>query len=284
MLLGAHFSVSGGLHKACEEAARLRCNALQLFTKNQRQWDSRPIAPEEAEKFREARRVAGVECVLAHDSYLINLASGDPALRKKSVHAFVHEIERCERLEIEYLVTHPGSPTDAGEEAGLRSMAASLREALQACRRTAILLETTAGQGSTLGWRFEQIARMIGDCGGHPRLGACFDTCHVFAAGYDLRSDDGYEETIREFDRIVGLDRLKAFHLNDSKQGLGSRVDRHEHIGRGKIGRTAFRRLVTDPRFERIPKVLETPKENDMDARNLALLRRFAREAACPKP
>lgn len=283
MLLGAHFSIAGGLYKACEEASRLGCNALQLFTKNQMQWKVRPIQSGEAERFREARRQAGVECVLAHDSYLINLASGDSALRAKSLEAFIEEIERCETLGIEFLVTHPGSPADQGEEEGLRNMAASLRQALQTGRHTRILLETTAGQGNTLGWRFEHIARMIGDCDGHPRLGACFDTCHVFAAGYDIRTEDGYERTMAEFDRVVGLSRLLAFHCNDSKQGLGSRVDRHEHIGRGKIGREAFRFLMTDPRFDQVPKVLETPKEVGMDQKNLALLRRLARETTCPR-
>lgn len=281
MLLGAHLSIAGGLHKACEEASRLGCNALQIFTKNQMQWNARPIHSEDVERFREARRKAGVDCVMAHDSYLINLASGNSALRAKSLRAFIEEIERCEALGVEFLVTHPGSPTDQGEEEGLRKMVASLRKALSAGGRTRILLETTAGQGSTLGWRFEHLARMIDECDGHPRLGVCFDTCHVFAAGYDLRTEEGYRRTMAEFDRIVGLGRLLAFHCNDSKQGLASRVDRHEHIGRGKIGSAAFRCLMTDPRFQTIPKVLETPKEGGMDMKNLAALRRLAGEATC---
>ncbi|HLG42512.1 MAG TPA: deoxyribonuclease IV [Planctomycetota bacterium] len=283
MLLGAHFSISGGYHKACEEAERLGCNALQLFTKNQMQWKAKPITASEASEFKEARRKAGVAAAMAHDSYLINLASPDSKLRSRSLQAFIHELKRCEALGVESLVTHPGSPTGAGEKAGIQSMVGTLREALKERGPTAILLETTAGQGSTIGWRFEHLAEIIDGCAGDPGLGICVDTCHVFAAGYDLRTEEGTDRTIEEFDRIVGLPRLKAFHMNDSKQGLGCRVDRHEHIGRGKIGRAAFRCIMTDERFERIPKVLETPKEGDMDPKNLAVLRRLSRETACRK-
>lgn len=280
VLLGAHCSIAGGYHRACEEAGRLSCNALQLFTKNQMQWKGKAITEDEVRAFQEARHERGIASVMAHDSYLINLASPNGALRKKSLSAFIDELERCERLGIEMLVTHPGSPGDAGREVGFRNMADSLRSALRASRRVRILLETTAGQGHVMGRTFEEIGRIIEDCRGSRRLAVCLDTCHVFAAGYDLRTRPAYEDTMEAFDRIIGLARLKAIHLNDSKGELGSRVDRHEHIGRGKIGPAAFGFIMTDPRLREVPKVIETPKKGGMDRRNLELLRRMAGRAA----
>ncbi len=276
--LGAHMSIAGGLHLACERGRELGCDAIQIFVKNERQWAARPLADAEADRFKEARRACGIRTAFAHGTYLVNLASSDDALWRKSVDAFSGEIERCEKLGLAHLVIHPGSPGGAGEGAGIGIVAKALDEAHRRTRGYAVrvLLETTAGQGTTLGWRFEQLRAILDRVKEPERLGICLDTCHVFAAGYDLSAPEGYERTFDEFDRLLGLRNLRAFHLNDSKQGPGSRVDRHEHIGRGRIGRAAFRRLMRDPRFRDVPKVLETPKEGDMDAVNLRILRGMA--------
>jgi deoxyribonuclease-4 len=282
MFLGAHFSIAGGPWRACEEAAELGCNTLQMFTKNQMQWAAKPIPDEDAARFRQAREKLGIRFAFAHDSYLINLASTADALFARSVKAFIEEIERAEGLGLDFLVTHPGSAGEAGIDAGIARMRCGLRDALRACRgvRVQVLVETMAGQGNVVGRTFEEMARLVDES---DRLGVCFDTCHVFAAGYDLRTEDGYGHTMDEFDRLVGVDRIRAFHLNDSKKGLGSRVDRHEHIGRGRLGRTAFRCVMTDPRFQDAPKVIETPKVDDMDRKNLAVLRKLAEGAPCRK-
>jgi deoxyribonuclease-4 len=279
MLLGAHMSIAGGYHLAAEKGGALGCTTIQLFTKNERQWKAKPITDDDASLFKAAVAEHGIKVAFAHDTYLHNLASPNPELWRKSVDAFTEELGRCERLGLDYLVSHPGSPMTSGADAGIGRMREALGEILGRTKgfRSRILLETTAGQGATLGSRFDEMAKIVD---GFDAVGVCFDTCHVFAAGYDLRTKSGYESVMAEFDRHLGLDRLRAFHVNDSKKELGCRVDRHEHIGRGCIGRDAFRFLMNDPRFESVPKVLETPKENDMDPVNLALLRGLVQAVA----
>jgi deoxyribonuclease IV len=289
--LGAHLSISGGLPRAVDRAVASRCEALQIFTKSVGQWRARVIPDDEMVLFR--RRVAdtGIHPVIAHNSYLINIAAAAPALREQSLAALLEEYDRADALGLQGLVMHPGSFTTSTESEGLRLIASGLRALLRTRRRAAplILLEHTAGQGTNLGHRFEHLAKIIEGLDGSPRVGVCLDTCHLLAAGYDICSEEGYVRTFREFDRLVGLDRLKAFHLNDSKKPCGSRVDRHEHIGKGCLGLEPFRRLVTDPRFAGLPMLLETPKldtpesrrRSDVDpwdARNLRTLRRLMRK------
>ncbi|MFO0841498.1 MAG: deoxyribonuclease IV [Gemmataceae bacterium] len=278
-LFGAHFSIAGGYHQALLEARRRGCDTAQLFTKTPSQWSAKPIDEEQARLFRRTLRETRLRLPMAHDSYLINLASPDEALYRRSLEAFVDELDRAEALGLSYLVTHPGARLDDTEEAGLARVAAALDEAhaRRPGHKVRVLLETTAGQGTSLGHRFEHLGRLLGLVAEPKRLGVCFDTCHVFAAGYDLSTALGYEATMGHFDDVVGLKRIRAFHVNDSAKPLGSRVDRHAHIGRGKLGVEAFRLLVNDPRFAGVPMVLETPKEdgdnNDMDDVNLAQLR-----------
>jgi len=270
-------SISGGVSKSFARGESVGLEAMQIFAKNERQWTAKPIPAEEAAAFRAEQQRTGIHPVIVHDSYLINLAAPADDLREKSIAAFADELERCAQLGIPYLVTHPGSHTGIGEEAGLARVADAI------CRlmaegvggSTMILLETTAGQGTALGYRFEHLARLFELIPYHDRLGVCIDTCHIFAAGYDIRDPDCYQVTFTEFDRLVGLERVKCFHLNDSQKDLGSRVDRHAHIGQGCIGIEAFRLVVNDPRFAGLPMIIETPKGEDMaeDRMNLALLR-----------
>ena len=279
MRLGAHMSIAGGVDKAIDRAESVGCEAVQIFTKNNNQWKARPIPAEQAERFQARLEETGIGPVVAHDSYLINLASSDDALWEKSTEAFRVELERCETLGIPYLVAHPGSHTGAGEDAGLRRVAEALNRLHDELPgyRVRTLLETTAGQGTALGATFEQLARITADLRAPERVGYCFDTCHVFAAGYDLRTPDAYAETMATFDAVLGLANLRAVHLNDSKRGLGSRVDRHAHIGEGEIGLAGFRNLVNDDRLRDLPGLLETPKSDDLheDIENLARLRRL---------
>jgi deoxyribonuclease-4 len=271
--LGVHVSTAGGVSRAIPEALALGCEAIQVFTRNQRQWRPRRIPPSEARRFRRAARAHGyARRAMSHASYLINLCATDPSTLRLSRAALVDEIRRCASLGIPYLCVHPGAHLGAGEEAGLALVAESLRFALACTRGVTVLLENTAGQGTSLGWRLDHLGALR-----LPRTGVCLDTCHLFAAGYDLRTPRGYERTMRAVEATVGLARVKAFHLNDSKAPLGSRVDRHEHIGRGGLGGRAFAMLVNDPRFARIFGVLETPKEGGMDRRNLELLKRMRR-------
>lgn len=278
LLIGAHVSISGGLHKAFPLAADIGCTAVQIFTKNASQWNAKPLQDKEIQQFKAAWEASGIRMVVAHDSYLINLATPDDALLEKSRSAMRIEVERCEQLGIPSLVMHPGSHVGSGEEAGLRRVA----ESFDAIHRqtsgyqTKILVETTAGQGTNLGWQFEQIARIFEHVAQPERLGVCFDTCHAFAAGYDIRTEAAYRQTMAEFDRIIGLARLNAIHVNDSVKPLGCRVDRHEAIGKGHIGLDGFRWLMNDPRLADIPKILETPKGGDpvaSDQENLSKLR-----------
>ena len=283
-LFGAHTSTAGGLHNALLAAQAHGMQSVQLFTKNANQWNAPDLTPEVVRLFRRTLRETGLRHTVAHDSYLINLASPDEALFRRSVEAFVNEMRRAEELRLRYLVMHPGAHVDSGEEAGLARVAAALDEVHARCAnyRVRVLIETTAGQGSSLGHRFEHLARILALTGEADRVGVCFDTCHVFAAGYALAPENEYRATMRAFHETVGLRRLKVFHVNDSVRERGSRVDRHAHIGRGQIGLDAFRFLVNDPRFRSRPMILETPKEDgdekDMDAVNLAVLRGLQRQ------
>ena len=279
-ILGAHMSTAGGLHKAFGRMEQVKGKALQIFTKNQRQWITKEITEEEACKFHRCREESGKPPIAAHDSYLINLASDKPEIEEKSVSALAHEIKRVKILGIPFLVMHPGSHVGAGVEKGLARVVKNLDHAINLAKTpegVTILIETTAGQGTGLGAAFSEIAYILENSTHSNRLGVCFDTCHVFAAGYDIRTPETYEETFSEFDRIIGIDRLKFFHLNDSKNDLGSRVDRHEHIGKGFIGLPGFCLLMNDSRFADHPMVLETPKKNDPedDRKNLAVLRKL---------
>jgi deoxyribonuclease-4 len=276
---GAHMSITGGYHQALLAAQSYGFATVQLFTKNASQWKAKEILDDEVRTFQHTLRQTGLHPTLAHDSYLINLATPDVDLYRRSLEAFVLEVQRAERLGLSYLVTHPGAHLQSGEEAGLNRVAAALDEVHDRCKgfRVQVLLETTAGQGTSLGWRFEHLTHILERVAEPDRLGVCFDTCHVFAAGYSLAPRAKYRATMREFDRVIGLERLRAFHLNDSLKPHGSRVDRHAHIGQGHLGLEPFQLLVNDRRFRAHPMVLETAKETtaagDMDAVNLAVLR-----------
>src|SRR4051794_30660975 len=286
-ILGAHQSIAGGYYKAVETAHRLKCDCVQVFTKNNNQWRGKELTDEDVRLFKAKLKELGVVDPLAHDSYLINLASPDPVLWKKSVDSFVVEMLRADRLGIPYLVTHPGAHTTSSEEAGIAAIVRALDETHRQTRgiKTKCLLETTAGQGSCLGCKFEQLAAMIDAVQDPDRLAICVDTCHIFAAGYRISTEKDYQATIRALDKTVGLKLVKAFHLDDSLKPLGSRVDRHAHIGKGLIGKEAFRLLVNDPRFRKVPMYLETPKGSKeeekagkFDKMNLRTLRRLAKE------
>jgi len=272
-------SISGGVDKAILRGASVGCRAVQIFTKSSNQWAAKELEDEVVAGFKANMMETGIRNVVAHDSYLINLASPNNDLREKSFHAFLDEMERCRRLGIKQLIMHPGSHTGQGEEEGIRTIAAEFKTLLTASEGWGvdIVLETTAGQGTNLGYSFEQLATIIENTGSSDKMKVCFDTCHVFAAGYDISTVDGYHETMDRFDRLIGLDRIVAFHMNDSKKGLGSRVDRHEHLGKGEIGEVAFGMIMKDDRFKAIPKILETPKgkEMDEDRQNLAFLKKL---------
>ncbi|MBN1590285.1 MAG: deoxyribonuclease IV [Pirellulales bacterium] len=276
-------SIAGGPHKAVERAAAAGCQCVQLFTKNNNQWKAKAIGRDVAERFQQALAEWNITHPVAHDSYLINLASPERTLWKKSIDAMVDELRRAETLGIPYVITHPGAFTTSSESRGLRRIVRAIDEVGRQTTQLAArcLLETTAGQGSSLGWRFEQLAAILDGVKEPDRLGVCFDTAHVFAAGYPLATAKQYRETMRRFDELIGLDRIRAFHFNDSLRELGSRVDRHTHIGQGHLGTEPFRRLLADRRLSRIPIYLETPKEKldgaDMDRVNLATLRKLAR-------
>jgi len=260
--LGAHLSISGGLPRAVDRAEASGCAALQIFTKSAGQWRARELPAEEIALFKRRVRQTGIRPVVAHNSYLINLAAADPALRTRSIHALCEELDRAEALGLDGLVMHPGSFTSGTEASGLRMIAEGLAEIFDSRpdAKTRIVLEHTAGQGTNLGHRFEHLAEIIERLNGSRRVGVCLDTCHLIAAGYDIRTDAGYDATFREFAAIVGFSRLKVFHFNDSKKPCGSRVDRHEHIGKGCLGLAPFRRILNDPRFAKLPMLLETPK------------------------
>ncbi|MBN2216620.1 MAG: deoxyribonuclease IV [Pirellulales bacterium] len=278
-ILGAHMSIAGGLERAVERAAAAGCQCVQIFTKNNNQWKARPIDAHVAARFKQALAERKISHPIAHHAYLINLASPDRRLWQKSINAMVDELRRAEVLGIPHVVIHPGSYTTGSEAEGLRQIVRAIDEIHARTQKLAAgcLLETTAGQGTSLGWRFEHLAAILDGAAEPDRLGVCFDTCHVFAAGYPLGTAAEYRATMSRFDKLVGLERIKAFHLNDSRRELGSRVDRHTHIGQGMMGTEPFRRLLADRRFSTIPMYLETPKEQsgglDMDRVNLAVLR-----------
>jgi deoxyribonuclease-4 len=278
-MFGSHLSIAGGMHNALLKAEELGCETVQVFTKNQQQWKCSPLNDEAVGSWRSHCDRLKFEHTVSHDSYLINLASPDAALRRKSIELFVEELSRCGTLGIPYLVTHPGAHMGEGEEIGLRRVAQSLDEvhAMVGKAKVITCLEITAGQGSSLGYKLEHLAEIICQVKAPERLGVCLDTAHLFAAGYDFRGRK-YAGFCREVERTVGLKRIKVLHLNDSKKDLGSRVDRHEHIGRGKIGLEGFRPIVRDKRFAKVPKILETAKEKDEQGRewdmvNLEVLR-----------
>jgi deoxyribonuclease-4 len=277
LALGAHMSAAGGVDLAISRAAALAMDSCQLFTKNANQWNAKPLDPAVVERFKIQKETAGVANLVAHDSYLINVGSPDDAGWGKSRNALQIELERCDLLGVPYLVSHPGAHMGSGEEAAIVRVAEAINRINDArpSGGTVLLIETTAGQGTCLGRTFEEIASIIDQVEDKARIGVCLDTCHVFAAGYDIRDADRYEATVSAFDDIIGLKWLKVVHLNDSKKGLGSRVDRHTHIGEGELGAEAFRLLMNDPRFDGVPGILETPKGDDEteDARNMATLR-----------
>ena len=276
--VGAHMSIAGGIELAIARGVQLGCTALQIFTKNANRWQGKPISDAAARAFREAWRQSDIGPVIAHDTYLINLAAPEDDKWHKSIAALVDEIQRCALLDVPWLVIHPGAHVGSGEAAGLRRIGAALRVVFdQAPPGVGILLENTAGQGTVLGGRFAHLAEIMNLAPGG-RFGLCFDTCHAFAAGYDLATAAGYAATMDELQRDLGCEKVLAFHVNDSRKGLGSRVDRHEHIGQGAIGEEGFRLLMQDARFTAVPKILETPKGDDeeFDRMNLSTLRRLA--------
>src|SRR6266513_940507 len=287
VLLGAHMSIAGGAHMAIERACSLQCTALQIFVEDNMQWFARPLSAEEVRAFLEHQQRGQLASVCAHANYLIDLAATNPQFHANSLRALAEELIRADQFELPFLVMHPGAHLGAGEEAGLEKIAASIDALWRVIPKvkTKIALETTAGQGSCLGHRFEEIAQIINKVWEPERLCVCLDTAHIFAAGYDIRSESAVKKTFRKFDRIIpqARDRLVAIHLNDSKAACGSRVDRHAHIGKGKIGRAAFRFIMNEPRFGKIPKVLETPKGKELkeDVVNLRTLRRLI---ASPTP
>jgi deoxyribonuclease-4 len=286
LLIGAHESIAGGIHLAFERALSVGCRTLQIFTRSNNQWYAKPLTEEDVANYKTAQRKANIAPVVAHDSYLINLCATNPSVLKKSREAFLDELRRCEMLGIPYLNFHPGSHMGTGEADGIKRIVESLNWAHAQTRgfRVLSVLETTAGQGSAVGYRFEHLRSIIDGVEDPKRMGVCIDTCHIFAAGYDIRTEEVYEKTMKEFDNIIGLNHLVAIHVNDSKKGLGSRVDRHEHIGKGAIGLGGFRYIMRDPRLSNIPKILETPKGKDLkeDMMNLGTLKKLAQSSRRP--
>lgn len=277
ILLGAHMSISGGVHTAVERAVRIGCATMQIFVKNNNRWKDKPIEAEDVATYKELLSKARIGPVMVHDTYLINLCARNKDILERSRATLKDEFDRSAALGVDYLNLHPGSHLGAGEDEGIKRIAESLNLIHEQIRGTTVksVLETTAGQGTAVGYKFDHMRAIIERVEKKERIGVCIDTCHIFAAGYDLSSERGYESTFEEFDSIVGLKRLVAFHVNDSKRELGSRVDRHEHIGKGKIGLQGFRMLMNDPRFIEIPKILETPKGPDMkeDVMNMDVLK-----------
>lgn len=275
---GAHMSVSGGLHLAFSRIRDVGGESLQIFTRNQRQWKAAPISPEELAAFDQARQDFSQMPIASHDSYLINLAGPKKEVTEKSIDALSSELQRSAVLKIPYVVMHTGAHLGTGVDEGIKRFCRNLDRAIcqaDGADTVMVLLETTAGQGSGLGASFAELAAMMENSKFQDRLGICYDTCHTFAAGYDIRTPEAYEKTFNEFDRLIGVEHIRFFHLNDSQKDLGSRVDRHEHIGKGKIGAAGFRLLINDPRFQDHPMVLETPKSDDLheDIENITFLK-----------
>lgn len=273
--LGAHMSTKGGIGNALRRGHEIGCTAVQVFTSSPRQWYAPTLSPEQVADFKKAQVETGIQQVVSHDTYLINLCAPTPEIRSKSIESLTKELIRCGEYGIQFVVSHIGSLKDQDEGEALLAASEGMRQVLDNSPDTVMLLmETTAGQGSSLNARFEQMSMLLDLCGGSHRVGVCLDTCHVFAAGYDIRSGDTFNATVAEFDGIVGLDRLRAIHVNDSQKGLGSRIDRHAAIGEGEIGPDAFRLLVNDERLSEIPMLLETP-EDEMHKVNLERLRSY---------
>jgi deoxyribonuclease-4 len=283
-LLGTHVSVAGGMHQAFARATRIGCATMQVFVKNANQWSARPLTEPDIQTYKTAAAGASVSPVVAHAAYLINLCAVQPDTLQRSRGGYEDELRRCESLDIMGLVVHPGAHMGAGEEEGIKRIAESLNIIHQRTQgfRTLSLLEVTAGQGTAIGYRFEHLRGIIDLLDEPARAGICLDTCHVFAAGYDIRTDEGWEHMLHELDTTLGLDRLRVIHVNDSEKNLGSRRDRHEHIGKGRIGLEGFRFLMNDPRLALVPKILETDKSEDMheDIENMNLLRSLLRSPA----
>jgi deoxyribonuclease-4 len=281
-LVGAHMSVSGGLSTAFERAKSIGINTMQIFTKNQNRWVQKPASPEDIAAWQQAQTESGIEPIISHAAYLINLGTPDDALWEKSINALADELTRAEQLGLMGVVFHPGAHMGSGEEAGVARIVEGINRAHAATPgyHTLTLVENTAGQGTTLGYTFEQLAAILNGVAKPERVAVCFDTCHALAAGYEIRTPEGYAETMAQFDRLIGLDRLRSFHFNDSKKGLGSRVDRHDHIGAGELGLPPFGFILNDERFVKAPKILETPKSEDMheDVENLRRLRELYQE------
>jgi len=296
MRIGAHMSVSGGVANAVDRAAVHGCEALQIFTKNASQWRGKPLDPADVRRFRKRIDETGIAPVVSHASYLINLATTSPILRQQSIDALVDELDRAQTLGLLGVVIHPGTCTAGTEADALAAIADAVHAAFRARprRKTMVLFEHTAGQGRTLGHRFEHLAAILERLNGSPRAGVCLDTCHLAASGYELSSDEAFQGTFELFDRLVGVDRIKAFHANDSKRPCGSRVDRHEHIGKGCLGLAPFHRLLHDRRFAGLPLLIETEKSplrrpgdivpDPLDVQNLETLRklRAARQVISP--
>lgn len=281
-LLGVHCSIAGGVANAVEAGSRIGCTAIQLFTTSNRQWEQSELTDADIEAFRKNMRTGTVKFAFSHAMYLINLAAPKSLIFKKSMRAMTGEVVRAEQLGLPFVVVHPGSPKEKGRDWGIFRVAEAISTVLEGTSkmRAGIALETTAGQGHQLGRSFEELAMILDVLKWNKRLGVCADTAHIFAAGYDIRTKDGYKRTWQEFDRAIGIKRLVAIHLNDSMGDVGSRIDRHEHIGKGKIGREGFRNLMNDPRLYNVPMVLETPKEDDAvayDSRNLRTLLRLTK-------
>ena len=277
LLLGAHMSISGGVFTAPARGEELGCTAIQIFTKNANRWDAKPLSEEDISSYNEELSKTGIKNVVAHDSYLINLCSPDETLIEKSRNAFLIEMQRCEQLGIPALVTHPGSHMGSGEDVGIKEIAASLDWLHDNFHGTTakVALETTAGQGTNLGYTFEQIASMVDQTKDSDRLVICLDTCHIFAAGYDIRTEETYNDSIEKFDKVIGLDKLVCIHMNDSKFEFGKKKDRHEEIGDGFIGLDGFGFIMNDERLKDIPKVMETPKGDDGKSQDIINLKKL---------
>lgn len=276
-LLGAHVSIAGGIHNAVDRGVSSGCGVIQIFTQNSNQWKGKAVSAADAQIFRDKLAASGLSHVVSHDIYLINLAAAPGEVKDKSLIAFKEEMQRCAALGIDKIVMHPGSHTGDGEETGIRRICEAFDQLFAEVPEFTgkVLLENTAGQGTNLGYRFDHLKSIMEGSSYPTRFGVCFDTCHAFASGYPIADRDGYRRTFDEFDGALGIDKLMAFHLNDSKKGLGCKVDRHEHIGAGALGLEPFRFILNDPHFKLVPKFIETPKgdADEMDAVNLKLLR-----------
>jgi deoxyribonuclease-4 len=278
MMLGIHCSVGGGLQNSFDEAAALGLDTFQIFTRNQRQWKAKPVSDDEKKAFAEAwTKHPEVKIIFSHCSYLINVASADPELQQKSIQALTEEVKRCDALGLSFCVLHPGAAGTATEEDAMKRIAESLKKVITETQgaKVKILLENTAGQGSHVGYKFEHLKNIMDMVDDSQRMGTCFDTCHAFASGYDISTQHGFDKVMKEFDNVIGLKHICAIHLNDSKGDLGSRLDRHEHIGLGKIGKTAFQLMMHA--FPSVPKVIETDTENNMNEVNIGLLRELSK-------